>query len=58
MLTGKKTFIVAGLAAIATFLWIANIISGDMVLMIDAVLAPFGLAFLRDGIKSELERGR
>tara|TARA_R100000306_G_C4308548_1_gene108933 strand:+ start:257 stop:478 length:222 start_codon:yes stop_codon:yes gene_type:complete len=52
MLKGKKTYIIAGIAGIATIAYALGYIELTMLVKIDAILAPFGLAFLRAGINN------
>lgn len=50
-LDGKKTYIVAALFLAANVAYILGYVDVETVAKIDAVLAPFGLAFLRAGVK-------
>jgi len=50
--TGKKTYIVAALAGISTIAYCLGYIEIGTLAKIDAILAPFGLAFLRAGINN------
>ena len=51
-LKGKKTYIVAAIAGIATVIHALGYIPLSTLVTIDAMLAPFGLAFLRAGIQN------
>ena len=51
-LKGKKTYIVAALAGISTIAYALGYIELAILAKIDAILAPFGLAFLRAGIEN------
>ena len=53
MLKGYKTYLVAGLAGIAAVLHALGIVDQQTLLVIESVLAPFGLAFLRAGVKDK-----
>ena len=53
LLKGRKTYIVAALFALATFLRYINVIDENTFKMIEGVLLPAGLAALRAGIKRE-----
>lgn len=50
MLKGAKTYIVAALMAVATFLWKIGVIDTQMYQTIIAFLAPLGLAALRGAV--------
>jgi len=51
LLKGRKTYIVAALFALATFLRYINVIDENTFRMIEGILLPAGLAALRAGIK-------
>lgn len=51
-LKGKRTYIVAILAGLATIVYGLGYIELNMLIRIDAILAPLGLAFMRAGIGS------
>lgn len=50
MLSGKKTYIVAAVAAVLNFAAYMNWITVDQLSAINAVLAALGLAALRSGV--------
>lgn len=49
-LVGKRTYIVAALMGVTTVLVSLGYITWDQAKIADAILAPFGLAFLRMSI--------
>jgi hypothetical protein len=53
MLTGKKTYITAGLLALATFAWSLGFIDKSQYDMIMGLAGALGLAALRAGVAKE-----
>lgn len=52
-LNGKRTYIIAVLLVLANAAYSLGYVDADLIVKIDAILAPLGLAFLRAGIPSK-----
>jgi hypothetical protein len=55
-LEGKKTYITAGLLAVASFVYAMGWIDEKTLVAIDSFLGAFGLGFLRAGIKKDTQQ--